>query len=487
MRFKYFLFFILGLLLATTSCVRYSTPEQKLDISPVIYPDYSGITFPPNITAPNFLVKEDGDAYHVEIGQSGLVPSIVITQKSSHIIIPLKKWRKLLNESMGGDIYFKISVRNQNIWTNYADVINHISDTPINSHLAYRLLYPGYELWNEMGIFQRDLTSYEQTAIADNRDFDGQCVNCHNFTNNSPETMMLHIRGKDGGTLIYKDGKVEKVNLSPDGYRNGSTYPSWHPSARYIAFSMNNVQQFFHSSGQKQVEVSDLEADIIVYDTESNRIFTDSLLFSPDYMQTFPSWSRDGKTLFFTRAHAYEQGMALDSIRYDLCSIDFDMATETFSNFKVLYDARSIGKTVSHPRLSPDGRYLMFTRFDYGNFSIWHPESDLYLMDLTDHSVRAMDEVNSDNVDSYHTWDSSGKWFVFSSKRMDGLWSRPYFASFDSETGMAGKPFLLPQKQADYYDTYTRTFNVPELIDGPVKHSKDLLDAIPTKAKEINY
>ncbi len=96
-----------------------------------------------------------------------------------------------------------------------------------------------------------------------------------------------------------------------------------------------------------------------------------------------------------------------------------------------------------------------------------------------------MDEVNSDDVDSYHTWDSSGKWFVFSSKRMDGLWSRPYFASFDPETGLAGKPFLLPQKKADYYDTYTRTFNVPELIDGPVTHSKNLLKAIPTQAKEV--
>ena len=90
----------------------------------------------------------------------------------------------------------------------------------LDPFLVYRLLYPGYELWNEMGIYQRDLTSYKETPLLENRDFGKQCMNCHSFTLNSPATMMLHIRGKQGGTLIRRNGQTEKVNLKPERYKN---------------------------------------------------------------------------------------------------------------------------------------------------------------------------------------------------------------------------------------------------------------------------
>ena len=103
-------------------------------------------------------------------------------------------------------------------------------------------------------------------------------------------------------------------------------------------------------------------------------------------------------------------------------------------------------------------------------------------MDLTTGDIRRMVEVNSDDVDSYHTWSSNGHWFVFSSKRMDGLWARPYFASFNPETGETGKPFLLPQEDPLFYDYYTYTYNRPELIKEPVKNGKEFEGIIPQKA-----
>lgn len=65
-----------------------------------------------------------------------------------------------------------------------------------------------------MGIYQRDLTTYEQTPIAENRNFGKQCINCHTFNRNSPDTMMVHVRGKQGGTLISLNGEMEKSTLS---------------------------------------------------------------------------------------------------------------------------------------------------------------------------------------------------------------------------------------------------------------------------------
>ena len=37
------------------------------------------------------------------------------------------------------------------------------------SYIAYRLIDPGYQLWNEMGIYQRELASFDQEPILENR------------------------------------------------------------------------------------------------------------------------------------------------------------------------------------------------------------------------------------------------------------------------------------------------------------------------------
>ena len=68
---------------------------------------------------------------------------------------------------------------------------------------------------------------------------------------------------------------------------------------------MNEIQQFFHSSGQKPIEVSDLAADLMVYDTQKKTFLTDSLIYGDKYMETFPNWTPDGKTLYFCRGIAY--------------------------------------------------------------------------------------------------------------------------------------------------------------------------------------
>ena len=65
---------------------------------------------------------------------------------------------------------------------------------------------------------------------------------------------------------------------------------------------------------------------------------------------------------------------------------------------------------------------------------------------------------------------------------MDGLWARPYIASFNPETGETEKAFLLPQKDPMFYDNYTYTYNRPELIKKPVTNGKEFEKIIPQAA-----
>ena len=90
------------------------------------------------------------------------------------------------------------------------------------------------------------------------------------------------------------------------------------------------------------------------------------------------------------------------------------------------------------------------------------------MADLQTGTSRPLVEVNSDDVESYHSWSSNSRWFVFSSRRIDGLYTRPYIAYVD-EDGKVGKPFLLPQKDAGFYQSFMKSFNIPEFITGKVK------------------
>jgi len=76
---------------------------------------------------------------------------------------------------------------------------------------------------------------------------------------------------------------------------------------------------------------------------------------------------------------------------------------------------------------------------------------------------------------------------VFSSRRTDGLYTRPYISYCDTD-GSFSKPFMLPQKDPDYYQESLRSFNVPEFITGKVRtDGRSMLKSIGSPAKNVNF
>ena len=219
----------------------------------------------------------------------------------------------------------------------------------------------------------------------------------------------------------------------------------------------------------KLIEVFDLDSDIQVYDAESNQLITAPQVKRPDLWETFPVFSPDGKTLYYTAAVKVEIPGDLPQSRYSLMKVSFDPETGTIGqDAEMLIDAYALSKSVCFPRPSYDGRYLMYTLCDYGTFPIWNHEADLWLLDLETGETRPLDQVNSGDTDSFHNWSSNSRWFVFSSRRDDGLFTRLYIAHFD-QNGVAGKPFMLPQRNpVNYYQDLFLSYNVPEFVTGPV-------------------
>lgn len=155
---------------------------------------------------------------------------------------------------------------------------------------------------------------------------------------------------------------------------------------------------------------------------------------------------------------------------YSLCRIDFDPGTRSFGhNVDTLYNGQSNKKSVSFSRISPDGKYLAFTLQEYGGFGVWHRDADLYMIRLSDGMIYPLTEANSDVGESYHSWSSNSRWLVFSSRRLDQLYTRPFFTYID-EAGVAHKPFLLPQKNpVKYYKDLLWTYNLPEFMPKEVR------------------
>ncbi|MDE5761044.1 MAG: hypothetical protein K2I11_08880, partial [Bacteroides sp.] len=159
---------------------------------------------------------------------------------------------------------------------------------------------------------------------------------------------------------------------------------------------------------------------------------------------------------------------SIEKLRYSLCRIPFDTERgEWGSRVDTLWNARLNGSSVCHPKVSPDGRYLLYTIADYGTFPIWHRETELRLMDLQTGTVDSLSAVNSNRSDTYHSWSSDSRWFAFASKRGDGQYGRIYFAYLDAE-GKAHKPFVLPQSDPEKDDLTLKSYNIPDLSATPV-------------------
>ncbi len=468
-------FFILAGLLSMISCARRPANAEPLSEEAPIFPDYKEITIPVNIAPLNFSLLDNDKGILVAGDQ------VFRSRKGAFHFSP-KKWRKMLSKSGdNGSINLEIYIRKDGKWLYYKPFNIHISQDKIDPWFSYRLIPPGYQGWQEMGIYQRDLESYSEKAILTNDLTGGNCMNCHTYMNGDPSKMVFHARATFGGTMVVNEGEVEKLNTKTDSTISALVYPYWHPSGDYVAFSVNKTFQSFHNHDANRIEVYDEASDVVVYNVKTHQIAWSPLTKAEDRFETFPTFSPDGKWLYFCSAEAVTpMPDKYREARYGLYRIAFNAEDMSFGDsLECVYDAPAEGFSVSFPRISPDGRLLCFTRHGYGNFSIWHKDSDLWLADLKDGSVRPMETVNSDNVDSFHTWSSDGKWLVFSSRRDDGLYTKPYFTHVDAD-GNATKPFLLPQKDPkSYYKRQMRSYNLPAFTTSKVNVGKrKLIDVL---------
>ena len=257
----------------------------------------------------------------------------------------------------------------------------------------------------------------------------------------------------------------------------------WHPDGRFVAFSSNSTFQVFFHQGEQPIEVFDQSSDLILYDTQANLTSTNPLISQDSIFETFPAWAPDGKSLYFSAAKSGIVPDSVKNIHYGIMKIDFDAQTGQFGEqLKTIYQATD-STSASWPRISPDGKYLLFTQASCGTFPIWHKEADLKMIDLESGEEVDTSVLNSRESDSYHSWSSNGKWMLFTSRRTDSRYTRVFIAHFDGK-GQWSKPFMLPQANPENNITRLRSYNVPEVVKGEIRTSYSTFGSIFKQMKK---
>lgn len=190
----------------------------------------------------------------------------------------------------------------------------------------------------------------------------------------------------------------------------------------------------------------------------------------PRYVQANAVWSPDGKYLVFARAEAkaaYPEGAPLAEyandpnetpIQYDLYRIPFNGGKG--GRPEPIAGASRNGMSNSFPKISPDGRWIVFVQARNGQ--LMRPDGQLYMVPIDggDGAEARRMRCNTPLMNSWHSFSPNGRWMVFSSKSRS-----PYTQMFLTHIGEDGQdsPAILIENST----AANRAVNIPEFVNIP--------------------
>jgi len=435
----------------------------RIGRTPKTYPDYDKAVIPANIAPLNMVVDEKADVFTVRIkGQQG--EAIELSSRSGKINIPIGQWRKLIKVNRGMRISIDVLAGSNGKWSLFEPLELTVADAEIDRYLVYRAMHPTHQhVASPIRITCRDLTTFRDWTILDGARLDNACINCHSFPANRPDQMLVGIRSSHFGiaTLATRpDGHVEKIAAK-------FGYTSWHPSGDMAAYSINNLPMFYHAARPEPRDTVDLDSMIACYRPKSGQISLVPPLTDKQQLETWPTWSADGKYLYYcTTSKPWPERTEIppagyDQVRYDLMRIHFDPNTGAWGQGELVLSAKTVGGSIAMPRCSLDGRWISFCRCSYGFFPTWQHDSDIYLLDLTNGSYRIA--IAEPKAQSWPCWSSNSRFLAFSSKSQDDQFTRIMICYVDPN-GNLGRPFVVPQEDPLVYRSTLWAYNTPELL-----------------------
>lgn len=324
------------------------------------------------------------------------------------------------------------------------------------------------------------------------------CANCHSFSADG-KTMGLDVDGPQNDKGLYALLPVKKqMEIKSENVVAWSTFrgklggklrvgfmSQVSPDGRYVA-TMINENSVEQSEYERRKTLTEVNTNYYVanfrdyrflqvfyptrgilawYSRESGKLTPLPGADDPRYVQTNAVWSPDGKYLVFARAEAkdpYAAGgkvaeFANDptetQIRYDLYRIPFNEGRGGAP--EPVRGASANGFSNSFPKVSPDGKWIVFVKARNG--LLMRPDSELWIVPAAGGEARKL-AANTSRMNSWHSFSPNSRWLVFSSKSRS-----PYtemFLTHIDDDGNASPPVLIENAKAA-----NRAVNLPEFVN----------------------
>jgi tetratricopeptide (TPR) repeat protein len=326
------------------------------------------------------------------------------------------------------------------------------------------------------------------------------CANCHSVSRDG-KTMGMDLDGPKNNKGLYALFPIQpQATIRSENVVEWSTFrgklggklrvafmSQVSPDGRYVATTMSDPGQG-QSDYQRQQAPQDLLSNYYVANFKDYRFLqvfypTRGILTwyskatgmlkplpgadDPRYVHANVAWSPDGSYVVFARAEAkdaYPEGSKLAErandpnetpMRYDLYRIPFNEGRG--GEAVPIAGASGNGMSNSFPKVSPDGRWIVFVQARNG--LLMRPDGKLYIVPAEGGEARLM-RANTPLMNSWHSFSPNGRWLVFSSKSRS-----PYTQLFLTHLDEQGND--TPAVLVENSTAANRAVNIPEFVNIP--------------------
>jgi hypothetical protein len=329
-----------------------------------------------------------------------------------------------------------------------------------------------------------DVSSYEDPPVIMEKL--PMCGNCHSFSSDGKIFGMDMDYRKDKGAYVLTPVR-EQINIKANDFitwndfqkseklKSMGLFSRISPDGKYVVSTVKETSFF--------AMIPDLEFSqfffpirglVACYSREEKRFFSLPGADNPNYVQTCPVWSPDGKYIVFSRARVnrrlteiigdkgyihIEPDIRIDDLNKQY-KIHFNLYRISFSGGKggepeLIKGASHNGKSNYFPKYSPDGRWIVFTQSETG-LAI-QPDSRLCIIPAEGGTARVL-KCNRKIMNSWHSWSMNSRWLVFASKA-----NTPFtelFLTHIDKYGNSSVPVLLSRFSSKSFAAI-----VPEFVD----------------------